>query len=878
MQEKLDELLKRQEQFSKEISELREALLALNDPIQAHQPEQIGEAAGEPEGEPFGAAQEAAFTTTRPQQAESAPEGVTGPELPVRQHKYYRSRSKKILGGVASGLAEYLGINTAVMRILWIVLTLLYCLGPLAYILLWVIIPISPVSGQAGRQAAPAPVEPASKDTAQADRPAPAAPEPKPSPKPASPAGAFNLEKYIGENLISKIGIVILIIGTALGVKYSIDRDLIGPEIRILLGYLVGAVLFFLSWRLKAKYANFSAILLSGSMAILYFMTFAAYALYGMLPQWAAFALMLLFTVATALGAINYNKQIIAHIGMVGAYGVPFLLNDGTGQPAVFFTYIAIINTGILFIAFKKYWKPLSLFSFGLTWLIFFSWYATGFEAEQHLAEAWVFLCLFFLVFYITFLTYKFIRKDVFDVPDIALLLANSFIFYGLGMHLIQEASGGVAYLGLFTLLNALPHALASYVLYRFKVADKNILHLFVGLSLVFLTLSIPVQLDGNWVTLLWVAEATVLFRIGRSKKAPFYEMISYPLLAVSFLSLLHDWAEAIQLSYTIADPGVVTAFFNPVLLTALLFVVSLGYMNYVFYKNPENAPWGDRKSLEQIVSVGLPALLILVSYTTFAIEIARYWDQVAAARGAQWQESSAFGNTADIYAFKTVWLLIYSFFYLTVLGAINLYKLKSRELGNVNLLLNGLALVLFLTSGLYSLSDLRESYLFADSFYESQAGPINIGIRYVSFVFAGLLLVMSYKLKNSAFMGLSGKDTRTASDSILAVVAGWVLTSELLQWLELAGVSNTYKLWVSILWGAYAVTLIVLGIWKKKKHLRIAAIVLFGITLLKLFLYDIAHLNTLSKTIVFFTLGVLLLVISFLYNRFKHIISNDAD
>ncbi len=878
LRDKLDGLLKRQDEFSKEIRELKEALSALNDSGQARPEVETKEIAAEFPGKPQGAARDTAPSAARPERPEPAVEAAPGPGGPVYPKRFYRSRSRKILGGVASGLAEYLGINTAVSRLIWIVLTLLYCLGPLVYILLWIITPISPLPYRVGSQTTPTPAEPVPERAPQAPEPAPAprASDAKPPSAQAQARGGFNLEKYIGENLISKIGIVILIIGTGLGVKYSIDNDLLGPGVRVLLGYLVGAALFFVSWRLRAKYANFSAILLSGSMAILYFMTYAAYAFYGMLPQWAAFALMLLFTAATAFGALTYNKQVIAHIGMVGAYGLPFLLDDGSGKPAVFFTYIAIINGGLLFIAFRKYWKLLSLFSFGLTWLIFFSWYATGFDADQHQAVAWIFLCLFFLLFYITFLTYKFIRKDVFDAPDIVLLLSNAFIFYGIGLHLIQLASGGMAYLGLFTLLNALPHALAGFVFYRYKAADKHILRLFAGLSLLFLTLTIPVQLDGNWVTLLWAGEAALLFWIGRSKNAPFYEKLSYPLLAVSFLSLIHDWAETIQASLGYTESGVVTAFLNPGFLTSLLYMGALGYINYAYFKNPETGPKDHNQSLGPMLSWALPALLLVASYTGIAVEIASYWNQLAVAREVHWQDSRIMGGYADMHSFKTVWLLNFSFLYLALLGALNRFKIKSRTLGVANLLLNGLALFLFLSVGLYTLSELRESYLHQDAFQPDPVGPFHIGIRYVSFVLAGAMLVMSHKLKNSAFMELGARDAATAADSILAVTAGWVITSELLHWLDLSGVANTYKLWVSILWGAYAVTLIVLGIWKKKKHLRVAAIVLFAFTLLKLFLYDIAHLNTLSKTIVFFTLGILLLVISYLYNRYKNRISNE--
>src|SRR5665647_1962887 len=92
----------------------------------------------------------------------------------------------------------------------------------------------------------------------------------------------------------------------------------------------------------------------------MYFITYAAYSFYELIPQVATFMLMVVFTAFAVVAAINYNKQVIAHIGLVGAYAVPFLLSDGSGKVAILFSYMAIINIGILIIAIKKYWKPVS--------------------------------------------------------------------------------------------------------------------------------------------------------------------------------------------------------------------------------------------------------------------------------------------------------------------------------------------------------------------------------------------------------------------------------------------------------------------------------------------------------------------------------------
>jgi uncharacterized membrane protein len=97
-----------------------------------------------------------------------------------------------------------------------------------------------------------------------------------------------------------------------------------------------------------------------------------------------------------------------------------------------------------------------------------------------------------------------------------------------------------------------------------------------------------------------------------------------------------------------------------------------------------------------------------------------------------------------------------------------------------------------------------------------------------------------------------------------------WILSSEMLHIMDVSGIEGSYKLSLSILWGVYALVLVFLGISNSNKYIRYAAIGLFAFTLLKLFFYDISGLNTIGKTIVFVSLGILLLVISFLYNKNK--------
>lgn len=693
-----------------------------------------------------------------------------------------------------------------------------------------------------------------------------------------TPRLKLDLEKFIGENLINKIGIVITVIGVAIGAKYSIEHDLISPLTRIILGYLAGVGLLGFGIRLKEKLENYSAVLVSGAMAIFYFITFAAYSFYNLFPQGMAFALMVVFTVFTVVAAINYNKQVIALIGLVGAYAIPFLLSEGSDEVMVLFSYMGIINVGILIIALKRYWKPLYYSSFGLTWLMFFVWFVSKYETEQHFGMALIFLSLFFLIFYMAFLGYKLLQKEKFGITDVILLLFNSMIFFGLGYNILNNHEVGKQLLGLFTLINALIHFAVGFTIHRQKLADVNLFYFIIGLVLVFLTIAIPVQLDGNWVTLLWAGEAALLFWLGRSKHVPIYEKLSYPLMLLALFSIFEDWSSV----YGDYDPAHsetrITPLLNLNFLTSLFTICAFGYMYWIDIKERNFPTIKPRNLYLRLISASIPVFWVLIIYFALRMELVTYWDQLykdsALVITPEGQDHPNYLWNYDIRSFRNIWTINYTLFFVSVLSFINTKKLKSHQLGVFNIVINSLVIAFFLFVGLYELSELRESYLdrFNSEYYHIGAG--HIIMRYVSYIFVGIAFLSTYWYNKQEFFKLN---FNIAYDFLLHISLLWIFSSELINWMDILEFAQSYKLGLSILWGFYALLLIVLGIWKSKKHLRIMAFSLFGVTLIKLFLYDISHLDTLSKTIVFVSLGVLLLIISFLYNKYKHIISNEA-
>ncbi len=682
-----------------------------------------------------------------------------------------------------------------------------------------------------------------------------------------------SIEKFIGENLINKVGIAILVIGIIIGAKYSIENNLISPLTRIILGYLAGLGLLGFGIKLKSKYENYSAVLVSGALATLYFITFSAYNFYDLLPQLLAFGLMLLFTIFGVVAALNYDKQIIAHFGLVGAYAVPFLLSNDSGNTTVLFSYIAIINTGILLISFKKYWKPLYRSAFIFTWLIYAVFRVFTYKVDTHLHIALLFLFIFFAQFYTVFLAYRLKTNERFRKADIILLLLNAFFFYGLGYGIISGHSVGKEMLGLFTLINALIHFIVSTIIYKKKLADRNLFYLVSGMVLVFITIAIPVQLDGNWVTLLWVIEAALLYWIGRSKNVRIYEQLAYPLIFLAFFSLLQDWG--INYSAYLKETHF-RSILNITFLSSVLFAIACGFMNWVYQKTKNTVEVAKRNWSDQLMSYVIPILFVLVIYGAFYLEIDYYFDKLYWLSEIPKSTNNDYSYTiynSDLKKIGTIWLLNYTLLFVAILAYVNTIKFKHRVFGIVTLGIGVIATFLFLGVGLYILSELRESFLQEEQSEFFEKSNLHIIYRYASIGFLALTGLAMYKLVHSKFMTVTLK---IPFELLMHISILWLLSSELLHWMDLIGSNQTYKLGLSILWGAYALLLISIGIFKTKSYLRIGAIVLFAVTLIKLFFYDIAAMNTITKTVVFVSLGIFLLIISFLYNKYKHKIADD--
>ncbi len=212
-----------------------------------------------------------------------------------------------------------------------------------------------------------------------------------------------SLEDRIGSQLFSRIGIVALLVGTTLFLKWAIDNHWIGRTGRVLAGLVAGAVIVVWSERFRRKgFSAFSYSLKAVGSGALYLSLWAAFQLYHLLPAGAALGAMILVTAWNAYMAWSQNSEILAAYAMAGGFATPLLLSTGGNHEIFLFSYVLAIDIAIVALVRLKSWLRLLLGAFPATVAFFIGWYAefySAFNVGEPIGITTIFIVLFFAVF-----------------------------------------------------------------------------------------------------------------------------------------------------------------------------------------------------------------------------------------------------------------------------------------------------------------------------------------------------------------------------------------------------------------------------------------------------------------------------------------------
>lgn len=633
--------------------------------------------------------------------------------------------------------------------------------------------------------------------------------------------------KFLQQNALAIAGIFTLVLGIGYFVKYAIDNNWIGEVSRAAIGFAAGAAIMGIGHFLRKNYAVFASIITGGGIAVLYFTATIAFREYHLFSQNTAFFMTCLITLISILLSYYYKSEILIIFSLFGGFLAPLMISTGQSNYLFLFTYITVINTGMLAIAFLKQWKSIGWIAFIFTSIYLFYWTVTKTEIT-----AAYFYVVSYIIFYAFALQHYFTKNKLLPTDIIMLVLVNFtgiigtvFIFKQLHYDPIIIFPAG------FALLN-------GFLLYREHTEKKfGTAHsIFSGIAVSLITAAFALQFSTHLITTVWAIEATLLLFIWKKTGLSIFRIFFYILFPLVIIAQIMTWIEYI-------DAKNLEIIFNPVFMTSSVTVLTTFINLILLRKKHENAAAEDGffENLFAVVSYG-------VIYIALLSEIIYHISE---------KQLIIIFSTGMLFSLYYIFILLlfrrklkigrmleigmlYSFFSLTILDAV----------------IAGSGLMTYIISKNFALS-----YYFMYGLY-----------------LIPLIYIIKRIIPKSDFFKIK------FSYWLLVTVLVTIVSAEAFHLYMLMFSENTGEmkklqeyftlLYLPIIWAILASFFIYKGLKTNAREYGKAGFALLGITIIKLYLYDVWKMDNVSRIIAFIILGIILLLSSFLFQRLKNIVT----
>lgn len=685
----------------------------------------------------------------------------------------------------------------------------------------------------------------------------------------------FDLETHIGGSIFNWLGILALVFGVAFFLKLAFDNGLITPAGRVALGALAGIGILIFADRLRARgLKQYAYVLSGGGILILYLSIYAADEFYNLIGQTPAFLLMIAVTATAVLLAVRFDALAIALLALVGGFLTPILLSTGQDNQIALFTYIALLDAGVLTLAYFKGWRSLNYMSFAATLMMLSGWLATHF-APPKLWLTLFFLTLFFLLFSLLAMAHNVLKERFARWFDISLIIANASFYFGVSYLLLDDANYD-AFLSSFALLLSAFYLLLFYVVYRRHRADRLLTYSFLGAGITFLSMAIAIQLDQHWVTIGWAVEVVMLTWIGlRSNTvAPRHAAI-----IVFFFTVLHWFStDLTAFAYHAQASSAFIPLLNRRAASCAVLVAAAACVIWLYRRHGEAGAHQVEEGERALISTLFMLIANVLAFTLLTLDVYDYFEQqkmLAITVNSNTPFDALSTMTTDAlaqrarldntkhFALSTLWT-----FYGTmalILGLVR--RVPSLRYGALALLAVTLSKVVML-----------------DITYYDAAWHIPLfNHTFAAFFLLIVALAVSVRMYERA-RGQVGEEESTmviAAATIIANLLALVgLSAEALGYFEKkirAGemvIGNWYdlrlaqQLSLSVIWTIYGGALLLFGYWRGNRLLRLMALLLLGFTTLKVFFWDLSSLDRIYRIASFIVLGLILLAVSYLYQK----------
>ncbi|WP_095108849.1 DUF2339 domain-containing protein [Pseudomonas sp. Irchel 3E20] len=358
---------------------------------------------------------------------------------------------------------------------------------------------------------------------------APQQPAPPRTPNLIDRAIASARNWLLGGNTVLRVGVLLLFLGLAFLLRYATEGVVVPLELRYAGVAAVALGLLGLGWWLRLRNRQYAVMLQGAGIGVLYLTVFAAMRLHPLIDPTAALGLLVAVTVFCAILAVTQDALALAAAAALGGFAAPILTSTGAGSHVALFSYFALLNTGILAIAWFKAWRLLNVIGFVGTFGIGLAWGLRAYTPEL-LWSTEPFLILFFLMYLAIGLLFT--RRRLLEMPgapaddsraallqwaarkgdyvDGTLLFGPPLVGFGLQFALVQHLEFAAAF-------SALALGIVYMALARMLAGGRALLlsETCLALGVIFASLAIPLGLDARWTSAAWAVEGAGIVWLG---------------------------------------------------------------------------------------------------------------------------------------------------------------------------------------------------------------------------------------------------------------------------------------------------------------------------------------------------------------------------
>ncbi len=354
-------------------------------------------------------------------------------------------------------------------------------------------------------------------------------------------------ELLVGRKALGWVAVVLLVFAAAFFLRYAFENQWIGPLGRVALGVIAGAGLMVAGekqrrrrWRgfsqpRRRGQAHFapetpqnepvpdgfgagSQMVSAAGIVVLYLSTYAAFGFYHLLPQQAAGVFLAILVLESAVLAVLYNSPAIGLTALLGGLLTPVLMHSEHDQYQSLFTYLAVLDAGVLGMLVFRAWIGIGSIALVGTHGLFWIWYTQNYHPEK-LAWALGFQAVVFALFLGQNLLMHAFRGRRATWEDLARMVLTASLAF-LAFYVLMRPEYEV-WMGTSAVAMAMVYAIVARLILGWRPQQTRQLLTALAIAVEFVALAFPIQADAAWVALGWAAEAAVLWWFGNRIGSP---------------------------------------------------------------------------------------------------------------------------------------------------------------------------------------------------------------------------------------------------------------------------------------------------------------------------------------------------------------------